>query len=109
MIDLVKNNVERITELCKDHRVKALYVFGSAARQSDFTATSDVDFLVQFNYPKHLSEKDVFEKVENKTSLAEKLTKLVNRKVDLIDEDFIKNKYLKYFINKERKLIYGLS
>jgi predicted nucleotidyltransferase len=51
----------------------------------------------------------VFERVKNTDLLKEKLKTIINREIDLIQEKNIRNKYLKYFINKEKELIYGVS
>lgn len=101
--------MEKIIDACKKHHVKALYLFGSAARSNDFTEKSDVDFLVEYNYKEETNDNNVFQRVENAESLKEKLEKIMAREVDLIQEKNIRNKFLKYFINKEKKLIYGVS
>jgi predicted nucleotidyltransferase len=109
MVELVKNNLEEIADACKKHHVKALYIFGSAARVDDFTDKSDVDFLVNFDDLPETTDEEVFYQVENYDHLQEKLEKILSRKVDLIQEQNIRNKYLRYFINKDKKLVYGLS
>jgi len=109
MISAIKNNIEEIGSLCKKHHVKVLYVFGSAAREKDFDENSDVDFLVTFEQlPKNTNE-DIFYSADNFENLHKKLTDIIDRKIDLIQEENIKNKFLKYFINKEKQLLYGIS
>lgn len=109
MIDLVQNNIYKIRNVCEEHNVKELYLFGSAARGNDFTKASDIDFLVSFQ---PIFEGDnneaVFIRIKNLEDLHQKLEIIINRKVDLIQEKSIKNKYLKYFINKDKLMIYGL-
>lgn len=68
---------EAIAELCRKHGVKELAVFGSALRD-DFTANSDVDFLVQF-----LND-DAGPWMSKYQALEEELSHLVHRKVDLV-------------------------
>ncbi len=51
----------------------------------------------------------MFERVKNTDLLKEKLKTIINREIDLIQEKNIRNKYLKYFINKDKELIYGVS
>jgi len=109
MVEIVKNNIDKINEACKIHHVKALYLFGSAARINDFTNDSDVDFVVEYNYKGETNDNNVFERVKNTDLLKEKLKTIINREIDLIQEKNIRNKYLKYFINKEKELIYGVS
>ncbi len=109
MVEIIKNNLDKIIEACKEHHVRALYLFGSAARTNDFTNNSDVDFVVEYNYKDETNDNNVFERVENAELLKEKLKAIIARDVDLIQEKNIRNKFLKYFINKDKKLIYGIS
>jgi len=108
MIELVKTNLDKIIEACKKHHVQSLYLFGSAARVDDFTNESDLDFLVHYSLPQS-NDQEIFFKVANAENLQEKLEKITKRKVDLIQDQNIKNKYLKYFINKDKTLVYGVS
>ena len=49
MAPLITENIEQIISACERHKVKYLYVFGSAARGTDFSTNSDVDFLYAFD------------------------------------------------------------
>ena len=109
MVDVVQNNLDKIINTCRQHYVQTLYLFGSAARENDFTENSDLDFLVCFETLPANTLDDIQFLVNNYDSLQEKLEDITNRKVDLIKEENIKNRFLKYFINKDRLLIYGLS
>lgn len=109
MVDIIKNNLKQISNLCRQHHVESLYLFGSAQRVNDFTDTSDIDLLVNFKSLPLNTKEEVFYKVENQEQLHENLESLVKRKIDLVREENIKNKFLKYFINKEKKLLYGIS
>ena len=46
-MDLIAQNKQQITELCRRHRVKSLFVFGSILTDR-FRAHSDVALLVDF-------------------------------------------------------------
>jgi predicted nucleotidyltransferase len=47
---LIDRHLSEIAALCRRYGVRRLEVFGSAARGIDFDpATSDADFLVEFN------------------------------------------------------------
>ncbi len=109
MIDIIKNNINVIKDVCNKHHVKELFVFGSAARNNDFTSESDIDVLVNFEALPLETNEQVFYVVENRDKLQEQLKKIFNREVDLIEEKNISNKYLRYFINKEKKLLYEVS
>ncbi|MEJ7675330.1 MAG: nucleotidyltransferase domain-containing protein [Chitinophagaceae bacterium] len=109
MHEIIENNKFLISEVCKKHHVKSLHVFGSARRATDFTDTSDVDLLVTFESLPTVTNDEIFYKVENCDQLHKNLELVLKRKIDLLQEASIKNKFLKYFINKEKKLLYGLS
>ncbi len=102
MNSIIENNKERIIELCIQFHVKELYVFGSAVRD-DFTAESDIDFLVEFKN----TSADLEKTLENEDNLKQKLEHLLEKEIDLIKYSLLKNKYLKYFINQEKKLVYA--
>ena len=109
MIELITNNINEITDVCKKHHVKELFVFGSAVRENDFTNNSDVDLLVNFeNLPLETNEQ-IFYMIENRDKLHERLKEIFKKEIDLIEEKNISNKYLRYFINKEKKLVYEVS
>jgi uncharacterized protein len=48
MIDLIRDNLEKIHELCRQHHVRKLEVFGSAADGRYREGESDLDFIVEF-------------------------------------------------------------
>lgn len=48
MIALIEQHRRQIAEVCRKHHVKRLELFGSAARGDFDPATSDLDFLVEF-------------------------------------------------------------
>ena len=77
------------------------YTFGSVLIGS-FDNNSDIDFLISFQENLSLVEKD-----ENWFSLYHSLKKLLNRDVDLVKEEDIKNPYLLKTINARKQLIYG--
>ncbi len=109
MVAIVKDNIGTIQDVCKKYHVQSLYLFGSAARTNDFTDKSDIDLLVTFESLPTNTIEEIFYKVENFENLQTNLESIVKRKIDLIQEINIKNKFLKYFIHKEKKLLYGIS
>lgn len=77
----------RILGLCRQHGVRRLDVFGSAAR-SDFDSTrSDADFLVDFSDPGPAGASDRY------FGLQEGLELILGRRVDLIVRGAIRNPY----------------
>lgn len=92
--------MESLKNICYLHNVEKIYLFGSAVT-SNFTATSDVDFLVKFK------TMELSEYFQNYLNLKEKLEKLFGRNVDLLEVQTLKNPILKSAVNKSKKLIYG--
>jgi predicted nucleotidyltransferase len=100
MIKLIKKNIPRLKELCQRHKVKTLFLFGSACT-AGFSRKSDIDFLISFeNVP-------LLDYADNFFDLQEALEKLFKRKVDLVVEKSISNPYFKSKIERTRTLIYG--
>lgn len=100
MNSAVRKNISQIEKLCKKHKVKSLYLFGSACTPK-FTDDSDIDFLISFD------EVPLLDYADNFFDLQEALEKLFNRKVDLVVEKSITNPYFKNIVEKSRALVYG--
>lgn len=98
---LITDNLQKIIALCQKYKVKALYVFGSILTPH-FNENSDVDFSATF-YP----EEDPLVAGENRTDFYIDLTELLGRKIDLVDEDCLKNPYFIEELNETKQLIYG--
>lgn len=93
---------DAVVNLCRRYDVARLEVFGSAARGEDFDpATSDADFLVEFDPQSHLSP------LEQLMGLAEALEELLGRPVDLVEPKAVRNPYVLAGINRSREVIYG--
>ena len=109
MQTILKNNIENVKQLCKEHYIKEMYAFGSAV-DGDFTQESDIDFLYEMDYSgfdfknlKHIP----FDPFLVYFDFKEKLEKLFNKKVDLIPNGDFKNKYFLNELQKTKTLIYG--
>jgi len=103
MVELIKNNLERIHDVCKQHHVKSLYLFGSAVKQeSQYKAESDVDFLYQFNK----NEIGELEYADNYFNLLFALESLLKRSVDLVPEEKLSNPYFIQRINQDKLKLY---
>lgn len=98
---LITDNLQKIIALCKKYRVKALYVFGSILTPR-FNDKSDVDFSATFNH-----DSDPLIAAENFMNFYMELENLMGRRIDLVDEEFIRNKYFMEELNETKKLIYG--
>ena len=100
MIAVVSNNTTRLAELCKQHGVCRLELFGSAARGDFENHTSDIDFLVEFE-PRATGQFDAY------FSLKEDLEALFGRPVDLVVSSAIRNQYFLEAVNRSREVVYG--
>jgi uncharacterized protein len=96
---LIDSNKDRLIELCINHKVKELYLFGSALTER-FQDSSDIDLLIQF-YPV-----DLMDYFDNYMDLKEKLEQLFNRPVDLVENQAIRNPIFRRIIDREKQLIY---
>ena len=90
----------RFEEICKKHKVKYLYAFGSSTSSNFDFQKSDLDFLVEIDVS------DPIQKGETLISLWDTFEEVFNRKIDLLTESSIKNPYLKKSINSTKVLIY---
>lgn len=102
MITILENKLDEIINTCREMQVKSLYLFGSATRKKDFTENSDLDFLFRFkkgNDGLPLSKHDYFD-------LQFRLEEITKKKIDLIAEEKVSNKYFLERVNKEKIKIY---
>ncbi len=97
---LIKKYNQRILDLCKQHKFKPLYVFGSILNEN-FNKESDIDLIVSFE------NVDLLEYGDNYYDLKFSLENTFNRSVDLLEEKEIKNPYFRNSIDKKKVLIYG--
>jgi predicted nucleotidyltransferase len=97
---LINQNKETIKRLCETHNVEKLYLFGSATT-TKFNEESDIDFLVKFK------SFDLKLYYLNYIDLKTKLKNLLQREIDLVEEQTLKNPYLISSIEENKELIYG--
>jgi len=99
MVSLIADDSASVANLCRQHGVRRLEVFGSAARD-ELSETSDVDFLVEFE-PRTSGQFDAY------FGLKEDLESLFGRPVDLVVTSAIQNKYFLESVNRHREVVYG--
>ena len=102
IMNLIERNLHAIIELCRRHKVKELSVFGSILTDR-FNDNSDVDLLVNFDEV----DPDNFDYVINYFSLRDALEHLFSRKVDLIEDKGLRNRFFIANVNRTKQLIYG--
>ena len=99
-MELIDQNINSIRSLCRRHYVAQLFVFGSILNDT-FDSESDIDFVVDFR------EISLEEYAENYFNFKYSLEDLLQRKVDLLEEQAIKNPFLRSSIDSTKKIIYG--
>jgi len=97
---LLDKHIGDIIKLCKDHKVKSLFAFGSVLT-TQFSPSSDIDLIVDFD------NIDVSKYADNYFALKFSLEDIFNRPIDLLEEKAIKNPYFREAINQKRQLVYG--
>lgn len=101
MVSLIENNRTAIEELCRRFHVAKLEVFGSAANGPFDEARSDVDFLVEFKPLEPGPLADAY------FGLLAELSRLLNRKVDLVTPKAIQNPYFLRAVDQSRQMFYA--
>jgi len=81
MHPLIAAKQDELRRLCERHRVRALWVFGSAVRDDFDPARSDLDFLVEFQPQERRGFDDVYFR------LLEDLQALFGREIDLVERE----------------------
>ena len=89
-----------INAICKQYHVAYMYAFGSVLSDK-FQKESDIDLLVKFQ-PFELENY-----FNNYIGLKDALEKTFKRKVDLLEEQTLKNPILIKSIGRNKQLIYG--
>lgn len=99
MDEILKKKSEFST-LCKNHKVRYLYAFGSSTTDKFNDITSDIDLLVGVDVP------DPIERGEKLLSLWDTFELFFLRKVDLFTDSSVRNPYLRKNIDSTKVLIY---
>jgi predicted nucleotidyltransferase len=99
-MDRLYQYLPEITQLCRQHKVKTLYAFGSVLTEK-FSKDSDVDLVVKFY------DIPVEDYADNYFDLKFSLQDMFKRPVDLLEEQAMRNPYFVQNINQQKQLIYG--
>ena len=101
MNSAIESKQTELAELCLQYRVRQLELFGSAVGSRFNLATSDLDFLVEFerNTPA--------ESARRYFGLLFALQNLFGRNVDLVETAAIQNPYFLRSIANDRVLLYA--
>jgi predicted nucleotidyltransferase len=98
-MNIIEKNIDSLVSLCKQHKVKELYIFGSILT-SKFNKDSDIDMLVQFD------KVDILEYADNYFDFKEKLEKLLGREIDLLENQAIRNPIFRKILDRDKKIVY---
>jgi len=96
----IKQHIKQINQACNANNVKSLFAFGSIINDN-LSPDSDIDLIVEIN------ENDPLKYCDYYFNLKFELEKLFQRKIDLLEQKAIRNKYLKDQIEKTKVLVYG--
>ena len=99
-MDIIEKHKDQLAQLCRQHNVDKMYLFGSALTDS-FSVKSDIDFLVKFK------PIDLAIYFDNFLDFQENLQELFGRDIDLLEEQTLRNPILINSINKSKELVYG--
>ena len=95
----INNHIIEIQKLCLQHHVRSLYAFGSVL-QDGLKESSDIDMIVEFQ-PLELKHY-----ANNYYQLKFSLQQVLNRPVDLLENQAIKNPYFRKEIEKKKQPVY---
>lgn len=80
---LIENNIKKIIDLCRKHKVHKLFVFGSILTNC-FNDNSDIDLVVDFD------KAEVNDYFDNYFDFKYSLEDLLGREIDLLEEQTIR-------------------
>jgi predicted nucleotidyltransferase len=99
-MDLINRNIENINKICKEHLVEQLFIFGSV-KTDKFNDKSDVDILIQFSH--HVDPALYF---ENYMDFKEKMESVLNREIDIVENQAVRNPIFRKVLDREKMLVY---
>jgi predicted nucleotidyltransferase len=100
VMDFINLHIHQIKDLCRKYNVRRLSAFGSVLTDR-FNEQSDVDLIVDFD---KTAVKDPF---LNYFDFKYALENVLGRQIDLLEEQPIRNSYLRKNIENTQTLIYG--
>lgn len=98
--NIIEQKKDEIAALCRQYRVRALWVFGSAVTDAFDPERSDLDFLVDLGDYDEMVHRRFF-------GLLHELERLLGRQVDLLTVRSIDNPYFEEELQATRMLLYG--
>ncbi len=99
-MDLINKHKKELDKACSAFKVNELYAFGSILTDK-FNSESDIDFIVS------IMSDDPIEYAENYFELKFELERIFSRKIDLLEQKAIRNKFFEKLISKQKMLVYA--
>ena len=99
---LIEMNIDKIIALCRKYKVAKLWVFGSILTPR-FNDDSDVDFLVDFDEQRI----ELLDYADNVFGFIHEIEAVVGRKVDLVVNKSIKNRFFREEVDATRRLLWS--
>jgi predicted nucleotidyltransferase len=101
MNGLIEQRRQQLERICRQHRVRRMELFGSAAGPGFDPSHSDLDFLVTFQELGPDQYADAY------FGLLEALQALFQRPVDLVVDSAIQNPFFRQAVESTRTLVYA--
>ena len=101
MQPIIKERSAQLAQLCREHHVRRLEVFGSAAGADFDPLSSDLDFLVEFEAVTPVVYAQCY------FSLKEAMEALFKRSVDLITPASLENPYFRASLAASSERVYA--
>lgn len=96
-------NLDKIIALCKKYKVAKLWVFGSILTPR-FNDNSDIDFLVDFDE----NNIELLDYADNYFNFIHEIESVMGRKVDMVVNKSIKNRFFRTEVDETRRLIWNV-
>lgn len=101
-MNILTQHIDQINKLCESNSVRNLFSFGSV-NSNRFTIKSDIDLVVE------IDDNDPISYAEKYFNLKFKLEELLHRRIDLLEQKAIRNRFLKSEIDRTKVIVYGKS
>ncbi len=103
MHPVIREKIPEIARIAARHRVKRLGVFGSATGDRFDPASSDIDFVVEFEPMAPVEHARAY------FGLAEDLARAFGREVDLVELSAVRNPFFRRSVEETCRDIYAIA
>jgi uncharacterized protein len=99
-MNLITRNIKDINRICMQHQVEQLFIFGSI-KTDKFNDKSDIDILIQFSHLVNPAEY-----FENYMDFKERMESVLNRNIDIVENQSVRNPIFRKILDREKILVY---